>query len=457
MKKTISNISYLCAFLVSYTAQAIPWAILPQPAIAQDQRCGVKNGIPLPCWTEFLEDGEGEETLPLYPYAKRPNGCSIPGGRPGEYDNFGSLGYNFSFREACNRHDRCYYTLGTTPGQCNIPYAQELLQVCKDGIFQPLKPQDVVSSGKSRATAIANCEIRAEWMSKAVIAGQSKYHQEAQEKQARYLRKVDDFLIARRGQVLPTTVQDVELQPRYAGIAISPSGDYYYGWNDTNKQALESRLISKCGSNCKSFFTSNFGINRMYLALVQASDNAWATRANPSINNAVQEALSSCREVSRDPDSCQLDVVISPKQGVVRRSEPVPRVEQKTCFSVDARQGWQSFVLPRTINSPESIEGGWSVDARSYSTVNHLGHQGAEAERLAPYNDYKYDQRFPFGALLMSVSNRDTIWIQTTDYIVDWNTSFPVGSVVRFRINDTDAALGDNAGSLNICLHKAAG
>lgn len=457
MKRNISSLSFLYAFLFSCSAQAILWSISSQSATAQDHRCGVKNGIPLPCWTEFLEDGEGEETLPLYPYAKRPNGCSIPGGRPGEYDNFGSLGYNFSFREVCNRHDHCYYTLGTTPGQCNIPYAQDLIQVCEDGISQSLKPQDIASGGTSRAAAIGNCVARAEWMSKAVIAGQSQYHQEAQDKQARYLRKIDDFLLARQGQVLPTTVQDVELQPRYAGIAISPSGDYYYGWNETDKQALESRLISKCGSNCRSVFTSNFGTNRMYLALVQGSDNAWATRANPSVDNAIQEALTSCREVSRAPDSCQLDVVLSPKQGVVRRPEPAPRVEQKTCFSVDARQGWQDFVLPRTINSIESVGGGWSVDVRSYTAVNNLGHQGSDAEKLAPFSDYKYDQRFPFGALLMNVPNQGTLWIQTNDYIVDGNTSFPSGSVVRFRINDADNALGDNGGLLRVCLQGAVG
>jgi hypothetical protein len=53
-----------------------------QPAMAQD--CGSKDGYSLPCWRDFLDSGEGDESLPLYPYAKRPNGCSIEGGRPGE-------------------------------------------------------------------------------------------------------------------------------------------------------------------------------------------------------------------------------------------------------------------------------------------------------------------------------------------------------------------------------------
>ena len=86
---------------------------------AYAQSCGSADGIELPCWKDFLDRGEGDESLPDYPYAKRPNGCSIPYIVPGSQDNFASLGYDFSFRSACNTNDICYYTLGTSPEICN--------------------------------------------------------------------------------------------------------------------------------------------------------------------------------------------------------------------------------------------------------------------------------------------------------------------------------------------------
>lgn len=132
------------------------------------------------------------------------------------------------------------------------------------------------------------------------------------------------------------------------------------------------------------------------------------------------------------------------------------RPTQNPCLNVNSRTGWQSIAVNRGVSSLASIEGGWSVDTHSYSRVSYLGHQGADAEQLAPYNAYKYDQRFPFGALLMDLPNYGVVWIQkNNDYIVNRNTNFPAGSTLRLRINDADNALGDNAGSLRVCLTKA--
>jgi hypothetical protein len=179
--------------------------LFPQPATAQG--CGVKDGYPLPCWTDFLDDGEGNESLPQYPYAKRPNGCSIPFGRPGEYDNLGALGYNFSFREVCNQHDHCYYTLGTRPEDCNSAFAMRLTKVCKDGETQLPRNittgvGEVLSGGGSRANAIRNCYERAKHMSEVTIAVQYKYHPAAQNIQKRYLRKVAEYIAASRPRTI---------------------------------------------------------------------------------------------------------------------------------------------------------------------------------------------------------------------------------------------------------------
>ena len=126
-----------------------------------------------------------------------------------------------------------------------------------------------------------------------------------------------------------------------------------------------------------------------------------------------------------------------------------PYVQPKTCFSVDSRQGWQSFTANHRVSGVNYIEGGWSVDARSYSMVSYTGHQGAGAERLAPFNAYKYNQGFPFGALLMQLPNGKVIWANKPGSELG---SFPDGSTFRFRINDADEALSDNGGSLKVCL-----
>ena len=115
------------------------------------------------------------------------------------------------------------------------------------------------------------------------------------------------------------------------------------------------------------------------------------------------------------------------------------------CVSVDSRQGWQRFNLPGSYSRVTSISGGWSVDTRNYAPVDTEGHIGQDAERLAPYNQYKFDLRFPFGALLMR-TGAGILWVQS-----------PISFTNRFvsvdmRINDADDALGDNGGTLQVCF-----
>jgi hypothetical protein len=71
---------------------------------------------------------------------------------------------------------------------------------------------------------------------------------------------------------------------------------------------------------------------------------------------------------------------------------------------------------------------------------------GQDVQRLAPYNQYKYDHRFPFGALLMG-SGQGVLWIQDMNSL----SSAPFGAL-DMRINDADNALGDNSGSLRVCF-----
>lgn len=136
-----------------------------------------------------------------------------------------------------------------------------------------------------------------------------------------------------------------------------------------------------------------------------------------------------------------------------------PFVEQKTCFNVDSRQGWQTVVVNHKVASANYIEGGWSVDARSYSMVSYRGHEGSDAERLTPFNAFKYHPPSPFGALLIDLPDLGIVWVNEPSGSLFREAAspvrdpvFPAGSTFRLRINDADNALGDNGGSLRVCL-----
>lgn len=128
-------------------------------------------------------------------------------------------------------------------------------------------------------------------------------------------------------------------------------------------------------------------------------------------------------------------------------SPPVPP-NQSICFDVSSRQGWQYFDLPKSVNRVTGITGSWSVDDRNYSRVGASGHTGEAANRLAPYNQYKYAQNYPFGILFVDIPTDSYGFIPVT------NPQTLPRSINRtaMRINDADNALGDNAGSLKVCF-----
>lgn len=157
--------------------------------------CGSTEDIKLPCWRRYLESGEGDESLPLYPYAKRPNGCSIPGSSPGSNDSVNIAGINISFTDICNKHDRCYYTTSTTASDCNDPFQNELRARCEREIADhAVNGWDIITLGMSRATAFAACETKAIAMATAVIGTQGIYHKEAHDVQEKYKAAVAEYV-----------------------------------------------------------------------------------------------------------------------------------------------------------------------------------------------------------------------------------------------------------------------
>lgn len=125
---------------------------------------------------------------------------------------------------------------------------------------------------------------------------------------------------------------------------------------------------------------------------------------------------------------------------------------QDGCVTVDATRGWQ---LARFANPPvvvTNIYGSWTVD-RALATAGWGGHQGTDAARLEPFSSYKYDQDHAFGHLLVRAENGDRT------FPVRLAQGGSTGTVIsvewaELRINDSDATLVDNAGSLNVCFER---
>jgi hypothetical protein len=120
----------------------------------------------------------------------------------------------------------------------------------------------------------------------------------------------------------------------------------------------------------------------------------------------------------------------------------------KSCIAVDSTKEWQTLTL-QNVGVGLNIEGGWTVDKANYSKVDYVGHVGEDAVKLEPYSQYKYDLSFPFGALLVDIPNEGVKQAVDTLKL----PSLPVGSKLKFRINDT--AFGDNDGFLTVCVGEA--
>lgn len=123
------------------------------------------------------------------------------------------------------------------------------------------------------------------------------------------------------------------------------------------------------------------------------------------------------------------------------------------CHRVDSRQGWQYFKIPRNYSRVISIRGSWSVDDRNYARVGPNGHLGEAANRLEPYNQYKYDPALPFGTLIVEIPSGAFAPVYAS---LNSPTRLPSRNedIIGFRINDADNALGDNGGVLSVCFSQ---
>ena len=126
---------------------------------------------------------------------------------------------------------------------------------------------------------------------------------------------------------------------------------------------------------------------------------------------------------------------------------PNPNPIGSDCMMVHSTAGWQRMrqrPAPRMNRMEISFDqGGWTVDKNGYPLVfPAIGHTQPQLEQ---YSQYKYDQRFPFGKMLMWVD------ADNTNYGISGGV-YGVSRGVMFRINDSDGTLGDNQGAVRVCL-----
>lgn len=134
---------------------------------------------------------------------------------------------------------------------------------------------------------------------------------------------------------------------------------------------------------------------------------------------------------------------------------PVSAEAINHCTRIESREGWKRIELPAGVFQNARAEGTWSVDAANYEPVEHTGHYGEDAEKLAPYNSYKYTDKEKFGALLIRAASGDVMSFDMMQQYIRywWYWGNPTGTgTIEARINDSDRTLHDNAGYMNLCF-----
>lgn len=120
-----------------------------------------------------------------YPYASKPNGCSI-----GELQYIYNAVDMFSnndqyFDKACDKHDKCYYTIGSTYQECNDAFIVNITDAChhidKQNTMMTLGVQNT------------SCGVKALVIATSVNLCEREYFKRAQYKQRKYNQWVDTY------------------------------------------------------------------------------------------------------------------------------------------------------------------------------------------------------------------------------------------------------------------------
>lgn len=160
-----------------YDEKQNPDVILNLKENAKNAKGVTKNGIVLPFNRNF--------PLAQYPYASKPNGCSAE-----ELKFVYNLSNIFSnddkeLRKACDRHDKCYFTEGTTYKECNEKFVVDALDTC-----------NAISTEETLLTVgtkNAFCSMKSLSVATGANICAQKYFNEAQKKQKAYNNWVREY------------------------------------------------------------------------------------------------------------------------------------------------------------------------------------------------------------------------------------------------------------------------
>ena len=136
----------------------------------ENARGVTKNGFVLPINPNFPDA--------FYPYAVKPDGCSAEGLQDVYNDANKFFDDDKLIREACDAHDRCYFTQGTTAKECNAQFILDAVDACHN-----ISGMETVLFMGSRNVV---CGIKALSVSAVANACAEKYFAQSQKKQKAY-------------------------------------------------------------------------------------------------------------------------------------------------------------------------------------------------------------------------------------------------------------------------------
>jgi hypothetical protein len=128
-----------------------------------------------------------------YPYAQAPDGCSGWQSTRQIRDTWGPV----NFTEACNQHDRCYYTFGSNWNTCNERFYSDLRAACERDLRIPIRVPDptlrdplrtrVVGYGPPEPASLTTCYgIASKYYAGVQVGVLLDVFRKAQDKQKQY-------------------------------------------------------------------------------------------------------------------------------------------------------------------------------------------------------------------------------------------------------------------------------
>lgn len=130
-----------------------------------------------------------------------------------------------------------------------------------------------------------------------------------------------------------------------------------------------------------------------------------------------------------------------------------PALAADVCHDIDAGAGWQSAEFPAGLVQDVRSSGFWSVDP-ALTPAGTQGHSDATA--LAPRSDPRPFADARIGALLVRFEAAGQA------QVMDWTRFHAAISqsgvfnmnvdAIAFRINEGDADLADNSGTMTVCF-----